>query len=83
MFLSDDPDLFFESTPEDYKNFLFDIINNADMDLSSKTFSFQTTSFDYIEMLYAIKEVFKFSSSWEKDMLNVLNTEKTVKLYAV
>lgn len=83
MFLSDDPDLFFESTSEDYKNFLFDIINNVDMDLSSKTFSFQTTSFDYVEMLYAIKEVFKFSSSWEKDMLNALNTEKTVKLYAV
>lgn len=83
MFLSDDPDLFFESTPEDYKNFLFDIINNVDMDLSSKTFSFESIDFDYKEMLYAIKEVFKFSSSWEKDMLNALNTEKTVKLYAV
>lgn len=86
MFSSKDPDKFFENTSDKYKEFLYDIVNKAEVDLSTGVISLKSLSFAYNnEMIHAVNKICNFSFRWGTSALKSPSKSnlfaQSIKLY--
>lgn len=80
------PDVFWNLTNSEYRDFLLDIINKSDIDMASKTLYIDAISFAWSEeMIYAIKKTFNLSEFWKDSSIvairNIANSENALTLF--